>query len=66
MTGKWFELKNIGTFLHSVETDMAGSDIVGNSSVGYTDNFFVFVTELRNKDTNASFYVVRQNMTSAK
>lgn len=66
LTGKWLELKNIGTFLRSVETDMAGSDIMGNSSAGYTDNPSVFVTELRNKDTDTAFYVVRQNMTSSK
>ncbi|KAJ7208991.1 glycoside hydrolase superfamily [Mycena pura] len=71
LTAKWSELKNIGTFIRSVEQDLASNTIIGNSSAAYTDNPGVFVTELRNLENAAgggvtpAFYVVRQTRTSS-
>ncbi|KAJ7120078.1 galactose-binding domain-like protein [Mycena epipterygia] len=65
LTPKWNELKNIGTFIRSVEHDLARNTIIGNSlilpstslvpthSTAYTDNPGVFVTELRNLEDSA-------------
>ncbi|KAJ6506211.1 glycoside hydrolase superfamily [Mycena vitilis] len=70
LTPKWNELKNIGTFIRSVEFDLARNSNMGNGSSPYTDNPGVFVTELRNVEDSAdevkpAFYVVRQAMTSS-
>ncbi|KAJ7836814.1 glycosyl hydrolases family 35-domain-containing protein [Mycena leptocephala] len=72
LTPKWNELKNIGTFIQSVEHDLARNTIIGNSSAAYTDNPRVFVTEMRNLEGSAreggvkpAFYVVRQTRTSS-
>ncbi|KAJ7243869.1 galactose-binding domain-like protein [Mycena haematopus] len=70
LTPKWNELKNIGTFIRSVEHDLARNTIIDNSSTVYTDNPGVFITELRNLEDSAegvkpAFYVVRQTMTSS-
>ncbi|KAJ7018890.1 glycoside hydrolase superfamily [Mycena alexandri] len=70
LTPKWNELKNIGTFIRSVEYDLARNSNIANSSTAYTDNPGVFVTELRNVEDSAdgvkpAFYVVRQTMTSS-
>ncbi|KAJ7614408.1 glycoside hydrolase superfamily [Roridomyces roridus] len=69
LTGKWNELKNIGTFIQSVQQDLSRSTIIGNNSVAYTDNPNVFVTELRNLfepvGRRPAIYVVRQTETSS-
>ncbi|KAJ6467728.1 glycoside hydrolase superfamily [Mycena sanguinolenta] len=68
LTAKWNELKNIGTFIRSVEHDLARNTIIDNSSTAYTDNPGIFVTELRNLEDSGvkpAFYVVRQTETSS-
>ncbi|KAK7008309.1 glycoside hydrolase family 35 protein [Favolaschia claudopus] len=72
LTSKWHELKNIGTFIRSVEYDLVRNTILGNSSTKYTDNPDVFVTELRNLEGSSmdatvkpAFYVIRQTKTSS-
>ncbi|KAJ7895550.1 glycoside hydrolase superfamily [Mycena olivaceomarginata] len=51
LTPKWNELKNIGTFIRSVEHDLARNTIIVHQV--YTDNAGVFVTELRNLEDSA-------------
>ncbi|KAG7098347.1 hypothetical protein E1B28_000306 [Marasmius oreades] len=71
LTRKWFELKNLGMFIRSVEDDLARvvnisqiSDVT-SPPPGYTDNRQLFVTELRNPENNAGFYVIRHLQTSS-
>ncbi|KAJ7173327.1 glycoside hydrolase superfamily [Mycena filopes] len=69
LTPKWNELKNLGTFIRSVEHDLARNSNIGNGTM-YTNNRAVFVTELRNLEEGAggvqpAFYIVRQTMTSS-
>ncbi|KAF5328925.1 hypothetical protein D9758_016826 [Tetrapyrgos nigripes] len=71
LTRKWFELKNLGMFIRSVEDDLARvvnisqiSDVT-SPPPGYTTNPNLFVTELRNPENEAGFYVIRHLRTSS-
>ncbi|KAJ7092896.1 glycoside hydrolase family 35 protein [Mycena belliarum] len=62
LTSKYDELKLQGLFLRS-SPDFAKTDWVAESRTGLSAcaNDAVFVTLLRNPDTRAGFYIVRQN-----
>lgn len=62
LTTKFAELKRQGLFLRS-SPEFYKTDYIGNTSTGAvtTDSAAVFGVLLKNPDTNASFYIVRQN-----
>lgn len=62
LTPKYTELKRQGLFLRSTP-DFWKTDVVGNSTTGAVkaSNSAAFGTLLQNPDTQARFYVMRQN-----
>ncbi|KAK3366220.1 glycoside hydrolase superfamily [Lasiosphaeria ovina] len=60
---KYYEIKNLGLFTR-VAHELAFTERVGNGTA-YTNNTAIFVTELRNTDTGAAFYVLRHAITSS-
>lgn len=66
LTDKYSELKRQGLFLRS-SPEFYKTDWVGNSSTGVmaVSSPSAFVVHLKNPDTNASFYVVRQSNSSS-
>lgn len=59
LTDRYTELKRLSMFLRS-SPDFYKTDILGDSSGwGYSSDGSAFVTELRNPDTKAGFYIVR-------
>lgn len=67
LTDRYAELKRQSFFLRSTP-DFYKTDVVANSSTTtYSSSPSVFVTELRNPDTKAGFYIVRnEDSTSAE
>ncbi|KAK0727558.1 glycoside hydrolase superfamily [Lasiosphaeria miniovina] len=60
---KYYKIKNLGLFTR-VANELALTERVGNGTA-YTNNTAIFVTELRNTDTGAAFYVLRHDITSS-